>query len=88
MSTAATTDVRCPDCGTALTGEPTCTFCGPPVVGPTAARLWQVDQRLAFIVGERTLLAGAGALLVVLGATYEQRLRDMRRPRERYEGLE
>ena len=32
-----------------------------------------------------TLLAGAGALLVGVGATYEQRRRDVRRLRERYE---
>ena len=32
-----------------------------------------------------TLLAGAGALLVGVGATYEQRLRDMTRLRERYD---
>ncbi len=32
-----------------------------------------------------TLLAGAGALLVGVGATYEQRLRDLTRLRERYE---
>jgi len=34
-----------------------------------------------------TLLAGAGTVLVVLGATYEQRLRDVTRLRERYDGL-
>jgi hypothetical protein len=33
------------------------------------------------------LLAVAGTVLVLLGATYEQRLRDMARLRERYDGL-
>jgi hypothetical protein len=33
------------------------------------------------------LLGGIGLLLVVVGATYESRLRDVRGLRERYDGL-
>ncbi len=66
MSTAPTT-TRCPDCQAPLTGAPACRSCGLQVSGPSAARLWQVDLRLATIDGERdTLLAERERLLILL----------------------
>jgi hypothetical protein len=46
----------CPDCRAPLTGAATCDACGLPLLGPTAARLWAVDQRLAGLDTERTTL--------------------------------
>lgn len=58
---------RCPDCDAPITGEPACAACGLPLTGPTAGRLWQVDQRLAALDGERDrLLADRARLLELL----------------------
>ena len=48
--------LTCPDCQATLTGEPACAACGLPLQGPRAARLWQVDLRLAALDGERDAL--------------------------------
>ncbi len=48
--------LTCPDCQATLTGEPACAACGLPLQGPRAARLWQVDVRLAALDGERDAL--------------------------------
>ena len=48
--------LTCPDCQATLTGEPACAACGLPLQGPRAARLWQVDMRLAALDGEREAL--------------------------------
>ena len=47
---------RCPGCGAPLTGAAACASCGIPLQGPAAARLWQVDQRLAAVAAEQTSL--------------------------------
>jgi hypothetical protein len=46
----------CPDCRAPLTGAARCASCGLPLVGPLAARLWQVDQQLAALTTERISL--------------------------------
>ncbi|MCU1624736.1 MAG: hypothetical protein JWL79_3581, partial [Frankiales bacterium] len=46
----------CPGCGAPLTGAAACASCGLPLQGPAAARLWQVDQRLAVVQNEQTTL--------------------------------
>jgi len=50
------TSVRCPDCSAPLTAALTCAGCGLPLIGPNAARLWQVDQELASLSGQRDVL--------------------------------
>lgn len=47
----------CPECGAVLaTGTPVCGTCGIRLTGPLAVRLWQVDQQLKSLQGERTTL--------------------------------
>ena len=46
-------DILCPDCRAPLTGTPACATCGLNLQGPTAGRLWQVDQRLVSLDAER-----------------------------------
>ncbi len=46
----------CPDCRQPLAGGPACPHCGLTLTGPTAGRLWQVDQRLAVLDGEQRAL--------------------------------
>lgn len=58
--------VSCPDCGAPLTGAPTCNECQLPVLGPTAARLWQVDQRLAAVAAESAALRDERVRLLAL----------------------
>jgi hypothetical protein len=53
------TVVPCPDCRAPLTGGPSCPSCGLRLVGPDAARLWEVDQQLAALGGERLRLLAA-----------------------------
>ena len=43
----------CPHCSAPLTGAPACPRCGLRLVGPDAARLWQVDQQLGPLLRER-----------------------------------
>ncbi|SFB75910.1 hypothetical protein SAMN04487968_101353 [Nocardioides terrae] len=46
--------VGCPDCSTPITpGADRCRSCGLLLLGPTAARLWQVDQQLTALHAER-----------------------------------
>lgn len=48
-----TTEIPCPDCGAPLLpGAPTCPGCGLRLVGPEAARLWQVRQQITALQGE------------------------------------
>ncbi|MGZ6793559.1 MAG: hypothetical protein ACXVFV_11440, partial [Mycobacteriales bacterium] len=54
----------CPDCRAPLTGAPACAGCGLPLVGPAAARLWVVDQRLAALETEGTALREERARLL------------------------
>lgn len=49
-------DILCPDCGAPIAGTPACTSCGLNLQGPTAGRLWQVDQRLFSLDAERGAL--------------------------------
>ncbi|MGB8651648.1 MAG: hypothetical protein WCD35_13425, partial [Mycobacteriales bacterium] len=59
--------LHCPDCGAPLAGAAACAACGLPLTGPTAGRLWQVDQRLATLDTERDrLLADRARLLAQL----------------------
>lgn len=52
--------VPCPDCAAALApGAVSCPACGLPLAGPTAARLWQVDQSIAGLRAERVDLLAA-----------------------------
>lgn len=49
--------IPCPSCGQDLPPhQPACPHCGLSLVGPDAARLWQVDQQLAHLQLERTSL--------------------------------
>ncbi len=59
--------VPCPSCGAPLTGAPTCAGCGIRLTGPEAQRLWQVDQSLLALDGQRTqLMAERRTLLAIL----------------------
>lgn len=59
--------ILCPSCQAPLTGGPSCTSCGLPLQGPAAARLWQIDQRLAAVTAEQsTLKAERERLLAAL----------------------
>jgi hypothetical protein len=49
----------CPDCRAPLTGASACAACGLTLLGPTAARLWQVDQQVLTLREERTTLLSA-----------------------------
>jgi hypothetical protein len=52
--------IPCPACSRFLPESPTsCPGCHLPLTGPTALRLWEVDQRLAALQRERTELIGA-----------------------------
>src|SRR5689334_8729711 len=54
---SAMTWIPCPSCGQDLPPhQPACPHCGLSLVGPDAARLWQVDQQLAHLQLERTTL--------------------------------
>ncbi len=46
----------CPDCAAPLTGPESCPACGLNLLGPVAARLWQVDQQLLTLDSQRTAL--------------------------------
>src|SRR4051794_7744703 len=49
--------VGCPDCTAPITpGADRCRSCGLLLAGPTAVRLWSVDQQLAALHAERTTL--------------------------------
>ena len=49
--------IGCPDCGDQITPPvQTCGGCGLRLVGPHAARLWQIDTTLAALTAERTEL--------------------------------
>ena len=52
--------IPCPACSRFLPESPTaCPGCHLPLTGPSAARLWQVDQDLATLQRERTVLIAA-----------------------------
>ncbi len=48
--------IPCPDCRRPLDGSTSCPHCHLPLTGPSAARLWAVDQRLAALDGEQHAL--------------------------------
>src|SRR3954454_22156709 len=57
----------CPSCGAPLAGTPTCASCGLRLTGPEAVRLWEVDQQLFALDGQRAdLLVERGLLLAAL----------------------
>ncbi len=64
--------ISCPDCGAALTNSPACTSCDLPLVGPAAARLWRVDQRIASLTGEHAALLEERVRLLALLRSGEQ----------------
>lgn len=63
--------VPCPSCSEVLPADPTaCPHCGIQLLGPYAARLWQVDQQLgALQLERRTLLARLREVPPPTGAT-------------------
>lgn len=69
MTAPTAPDLSCPGCHAALGGAAACPSCGLPLVGPAAARLWEVDLALAELGSRRTaLLAERGRLLHTLRA--------------------
>src|SRR3954469_21777130 len=54
---AMPTELACPSCDLPLrVVDGSCTHCGVRLDGPTAGRLWQVDQQLAGLRDERAAL--------------------------------
>lgn len=59
----------CPNCSAPLLRPPVCGACGIVLTGPQAQRLWELDQRLSSLDGERAaLLTERPALLEALRA--------------------
>ncbi|NNM45256.1 zinc ribbon domain-containing protein [Knoellia koreensis] len=64
------TPVSCPRCSAPLPADdPTCPRCGLYLVGPAAAELWQVDQRLAEVTALQTRLRTEHANLLTRRTT-------------------
>ena len=52
--------IPCPSCGELLPAQPVhCPACLLPLTGPDAARLWELDQRLAALQAERAVVLAA-----------------------------
>ena len=54
----------CPECRQPLDGGPACPHCGLPLTGPTATRLWLLDQRLTALDWEQQALRTERVLLL------------------------